>query len=266
MNIKDIFTTAVTEFNRHLPEILTGLGVTGVVATGYFTYKSAKKMDDIVTEVEEKRANDLPVNRMEEVIKITKTMALPVALGATSIACIIASYQIQNNRINILSGAVSVLGAEAAKFRDKYKEEHGTEEYRKFMQPTKREVVSEEVDEEGNVKQITETVPDVVRPTYGVWFSESEEYVLDDHPYNISFIREAIKILELKSFQETLSLNQVYRALGISETRQGAQWGFERNTFTADFETHAYQEGNIHNDIFILWPQPVPLFSKGVLM
>ena len=197
MNIKDIFTTAVTEFNRHLPEILTGLGVTGVVATGYFTYKSAKKMDDIVSDVEERRENDLPVNRMEEVAKIAKTMALPVALGATSIACIIASYQIQNNRINILSGAVSILGAEAAKFKDKYKEEHGEEEYRKFMQPVKREV-REEVDGEGNVKQITEKVPDVVRPTYGVWFSESEEFVSDDHQYNISFIQEAIKILELK--------------------------------------------------------------------
>lgn len=259
MNIKGLLTTAAEQLNKHLPAILTTVGVAGIGATAWFTYKSSKEITAVVEDIEYKRFHDMPVNRLEELGRLAKVVALPVAVGAASITCIIASYQIQNNRINILTGAVSVLGAEAAKFREKYKETHGEEAYKEFIAPKKTEV-RETVDDKGKVKKVVDKTPDKLMTTYGVWFSESEEYMEDDPNYNMAYIREALRGLELKSFQEVLSLNQVYRALGIKETKTGAEWGFERGSFSASADLHPYSGGQ--DDVFIHWGQPAPLFGK----
>src|SRR5690625_1650689 len=139
MSLKNKFKNAGRAIAKNSPAIFTGLGVVGLGATAYFAYKSREGVEEIVEGVEEAREQGHDINRWEVTKDLAGVMALPVTTGLLSGACIITAHRIQNQRIGALSSALLAQQARNVYFEQKYKKQHGEEEYEKFITPMETE-------------------------------------------------------------------------------------------------------------------------------
>lgn len=269
-NLKDIFEVVGEWTVEHSPAILTTAGVVGLGATAYLTYKSSDKIEEVVEYVEDKRERNEPLDKMHVTVQLAKALALPIAIGATSVACIVGSYSILTGRLTVLGTAFTALSNEYSSYRRKHREVYGEEESRKFFAVNETRTT----DEEGN--EVIETEP--VNPGRGLtsaWFSESEKYVSDDIQYDIALVEQCIKNVEVESYNNRgtrFTLNEMYRMFGLDETRQGSLLGWNSNGLNVSYEvfmniSEPGENGNPHPDILITWTVPEYLYgglSQGV--
>lgn len=289
---------------KNSPIILTIGGVVGLGATAVYSYKAAKKVEVIVTDIEDRRKDEeelnmleelgnqrtdmeevqykqlssfvKPISRMEVAKDLAGAVALPVTLGLASISCIGLSYHIQNNRIVNLAAALATASAERAYYNNKYKAQHGEEEYKKFMTPTERTTTTV-TNAKGKEETVEADTKADVPSIHGEWFDKSSEYTKDDHAYNMAFIRSIDDTLQLRMFRKGfLLMNEVYDALGLDRTRAGALLGWSTAT---GFElmpevTNCLNKvtGEIEPQIYVKWTQPTYIYdvvefesSRGVL-
>lgn len=279
---------------KHSPLALTVTGVLGLGGTAYLAFKSAKKveaitdeleerqrtaerMDDIIEEIqaakeEDPNAVDLdhlhdirneledleynfkPVDRRETIYRLGKAVAAPVATGVLSVCAIALSYYIQNNRILNLAASLATATAENAFFEKKYRETYGDDKYEEFVTPTEEE----EIEKDGKSKKVH--VKSKVNPN-GRWFSESQEYASDDHAYNRQFIQTVEDRMQDKLFRNGyLVLNDVLDQLGLERSRAGALigWSVENDFKLSQIVTNVTdpKTGEMNPQIFITWPKP----------
>src|SRR5690606_19830532 len=215
MTIKNVLGKVAFNLKKHSPAIFTGVGVVGLGATAYLAYKSRDKVEAVVEEIERKNDLEIPVNKMEVAMDIVEAVYQPVVVGALSVTCILMAHKIQSNRIKTLVGALAVEQARNIYFEQKYRKEHGDEAYNKFIVPVDQ-VEHIEVDAKGKEKVTIENVKRETHLTEGQWYDESDEYVSDDHTYNIAFIDSVNERMQTLLFQRgSLLLNEVREALGF---------------------------------------------------
>lgn len=279
--------------SKHSPLLLTIGGVVGLGATAWYTYKASKKVEVIVDNLEEARQieedrdrildipeeartlveEDLleeymlaePVNRFEVARDIAGAIALPVTLGLASIGCITLSYYILNNRNNMLAAALGTAMAEHAYYRNRVREEYGEERERELHTPQRP--VKRKVKVNGKDKEVEANEREYPRTIHGEWFDKSSEYTIDDHSYNLAFIKSVEAKLDLRLFQRGhLLLNEVYDALGFERTRAGATLGWTTGSGFA-LETSVTNAWSNETDfvepqIYVTWTAPKNVYDK----
>jgi hypothetical protein len=260
MTIKTTISKVGFNLKKHSPAIFTGAGIVGLGATAYLAYKSRDKVEAVVEEIERKNDLDIPINKMEVAKDIAEAIYQPVVVGVASVTCILLAQKIQNNRIKTLVGALAVEQARNVYFEKKYRKQHGDEEYERFVTPTEEEEYVE-IDKKGKEKVTVKEVKSDIDKTIGQWFSESDEYVSDDHSYNVAFIDSVNDRLQTIMFQRgTLLLNEVREALGFDRIKAGALLGWT----TADsFEIMKSianigreEDGEELEQIYVSWSKP----------
>lgn len=288
---------------KNSPIIFTIGGVLGLGATAVLSYKAAKKVEVIMDDVEERQAkeqdlNDIkeamhnddmteeewkdlkaqkddleadfePVTRAEIIKDVAGAVALPVVTGIASIAFISLSYYIQNNRIVNLAGALATASAERIYYKKKYTKEHGEEAAKEFYTPSNFESKEKVVNPNGEKEEVdVHTKADKVDRTTGAWFDGSDEYVSDDHNYNLAYVSSIKEKLELRLFRKgALSLNEVFDAFGFERTRAGGIVGWTTSDdFTIDFQTTYVRDadGSTSPQIYISWEAPGYIYDSVV--
>ena len=292
-----------TTLTKHSPVIFTVAGVAGIGTTAVMSYKSRDKILTIVERIEEDkdrlaqyedisaRINDTTVRLSDEEHRdytlaldeisesletnpaytkgeiakdVVSAVAAPVFVGVLSIAAIILSYQIQNNRIGSLAAALATSATENAIFKKKYKEKHGEEEYYKFAN-TKRESVTYE---NAKGKEVTKEVDvrDMTNSLTEYWFDQSQHYVSDDIDYNQSFINHKLSNLDLAVFQRgVLPLNAALQALGFPPTKAGSAIGWTSGSFHAEtrhVQVWSDKTNREETELLVVFSQPVMIFDK----
>lgn len=282
---------------KHSPAALTVIGGAGLVATAYLSYKAAPRVNEITDEMEDQRllieeydrvwtkgvrnmtddeikwvrevqleneANGLPsrpvFNRYEYLRQLAGAVALPVATGVASLVCIAFSYKIMNGRIKGLTGALSSVVAKSIEYDKKVKANTTEEQYKAITGPvTKGDI--EITDEDGNKKVVEGVVEKRKSSSCGVWLSDSEEFVKDDHDYNLQWLYtcEAVLTSKLKR-RDFLYLNEVFDELGIPRTKEGAVLGWDYSDpfgFGLDvYDNWDEKDHTGYKDIYINWVQP----------
>lgn len=251
---------------KNSPAILTGIGVIGLGATAYLAYKSRTKVEKVVLDIEEARDNNEELDKVEIVKDIAEAVYLPVAVGMVSVAAIVWSYKIQNNRIAVLASSLAAQQAHNYFFEQKYRKEHGDEAYSKFIAPTDR-VEIEGVDAKGKSKLTVAEVKKDVDHTIGQWYDESLEYVSDDHAYNMAMIDSVTEKLELILFQRgTLLLNEVREALGFERIRSGALLGWTAgDSFNIEKIVTMIKDEDVETiqpQIWVTWARPRYIYDE----
>lgn len=259
MSIKEKLQNAGRAIAKNSPAIFTGLGVVGLGATAYFAYKSRDGVEEIVEGVEEAREEGHEIDKWEVSKDLAGVMALPVTTGLLSGALIIAGYRIQNQRIGALSSALLAQQARNLYFENKYKDKYGEEEFEQFVTPmdSEKRMVK---DKKGKDKEVEVDIRKDTHDTIGEWFDKSDEYVSDDHSYNVSFIESVNEQMQTRLFQKGhILLNEVREALGFERTRAGQLYGWS----TADiFEIRRHvvnersEDGTITPQIWVTWTDP----------
>ena len=137
MSLKGIFL-------EHLPSILTGVAVAGVVETTILAVKATPKALDILEEMYTSEKKDgTPWNKKDD-IKATWKCYIPAATaGFGTIACIIGANHLHLSKEAGIIAAYSLLGD---KFSD-YRERSGEKHDKKIMDGIKKDHISEAVNE-----------------------------------------------------------------------------------------------------------------------
>lgn len=122
---------------RHAPEILTGLGVIGVIGTAVLTGQATIKALELIDEAEapftyhpdlsgEEFETSVELSKGEIVALVWPCYIPAIMVGASTIACIIGAGTINHNRQKSLVGAYTMLNTAFSEYRAKNIELYGT--------------------------------------------------------------------------------------------------------------------------------------------
>lgn len=145
MNLSIFANRALTELKRKSPEILTALGVSGVITTAYLSGKASYKASRIITEIEHVHAPDENwKTRLKERTQLVWKLYVPAGISGTlTIACIITSYKGAGRRTAAAVTAYSLTERAFSEYRDKVIEEIGKTKEQKIRDTIAQEKVNE---------------------------------------------------------------------------------------------------------------------------
>lgn len=252
LDVRRTFNKVVFAAKKHSPEILIGLGAVGVVASGVMACKATLKVNDVLVEAkeqidtihevsadenmtekytEEDKKKDLAIVYVQTGVKLVKLYAPSVILGGLSLASIIASNNISRKRNTALAAAYTALDTSFKGYRERVVDRFGDEVDFQLKNNIKAVEVEETVvDKKGKEKTVKKTIEVAGEPMpseYSVFFDECSTEWTKDPNYNLMFLRSqqeyANQLLRTKGF---LFLNDVYKALGLPETKAGQVMGW----------------------------------------
>lgn len=245
------------------PEILTGLGIAAGGATVVMACRATAKLPDILEEHENRAQviedtlrygeTEIQVGDSEPMtlvysedsakkdrIKNTLTTGLAVArvyspaiaLGATSVGCILGAHGILHKRNVALTAAYSMIQGQFNDYRDRVRDDLGEAKDKQYLYGLEaKEVTVEEVNPEtGRKKKVKKEVL-VKDPNgysqYARCFDETNSNWVDSSEMNLLFLRNQQNYAndQLHS-RGHVFLNEIYDGLGIPRTSEGAVVGW----------------------------------------
>lgn len=248
-NVGRTFHKVGFTLKKHSPAICIGVGIVGTVVGTVMACKATLKVNDILNETKEHvdkihqcmddaelqesgrytekdAKKDLTAVYAQTGVKLVKLYAPAVVVSGLSIASILASYKILNTRNVALSAAYTVVDKSFKDYRKRVKERFGDKVDRELRHNIKAETIEvTTVDENGKEQVETKTVNVASideNSDYAVFFDESSPYWEKDAEYNKMFVKQVERAANRKLIQQGhLYLNEVYKMLGVKETRAG---------------------------------------------
>jgi len=234
---------AVLLTKKFAPQILLGTGVVGIIATTVLASKATlsleevldKHRDDIavVNEVARIKSSeeytsthhkrDLTLIHMRTFKELGKLYALPVGLGILSISMIIGAQGIQYKRTGAAIAAYKTVETQFNRYRDRVREEFGTEKDEEFARTYRSEGV---VDEEG--RETVNITIDGKKLNDTLYFFDQDNVNWKNSPeYNLSYVNAQQTFAnQLLNARGHVMLNDVLDGLGIDRTPEGAILGW----------------------------------------
>lgn len=244
------------QIKKSSPSILVGAGVVGVVTSTVLACKATPKAITIVNEAKdqvskvhqclenqeliesgkysvEDSKKDLTIIYTKTGVELIKAYAPSVLLGVLSITSIVASHKILTKRNMAISSAYMVVDKSFKDYRKRVEERFGKEVEREIKHNIKSEkITTTSTDEKGKEKKETKTV-EYIDPEgnkyslHSRFFDETCPDWTKDPEYNLMFLRQQEQWANDKlRAQGHLFLNEVYDALGIPRTKEGAVVGW----------------------------------------
>lgn len=254
------------KFKKHSPELLVGVGIVGVVASGVLACKATLKVNavleeskqniDKIHEATEKGATaigeeytvedskkDLTIMYTQTAVKMIKLYGPSVALGTVSIAAIIGGHKILRTRNVALAAAYATVEKSFKDYRGRVVERFGEALDKELKYNIKSQEVEEIVVNEDGSEQVVKSTSTVVDPnniddTSRIWYEGNAGFTKDPE-HNLRYLKliQATMNEKLKS-QGYLPLNDVYEALGFDKTPYGQVLGWiydEKNPIGDNF-------------------------------
>lgn len=144
MKPADIFTNTLKMLKSNSPEILTALGVSGLVTTAYLTAKAAFKASDVVRENEAAAGpHEERKERIKERTKLVWKLYVPAGIsGALTITCIICSSKASGRRTTAAVTAYSLTERAFSEYKEKVVEQIGQGKEQKLRDELAQERVT----------------------------------------------------------------------------------------------------------------------------
>lgn len=147
MDTSAIFNNAVKTVKANSPEILTALGISGLIGTAYLAAKAAWKANDVVADdiLDHKAAHPgVPYSRTrKESVKLVWKLYIPAAgSGILTIACIVGASKANGKRTAAAVTAYSLTERAFSEYRDKVVEQIGKGKEQKIRDEVAQDRVS----------------------------------------------------------------------------------------------------------------------------
>lgn len=146
-----IFTKTKNTIVKYSPEILTAVGIVGLVTAGVKAVADTPKAMDILEKESEKR-DKMPLKPVEKVKACWKVYAPSVVLAVGGIFCIVCARRIDATRTAALATAYKLSEEALNEFKERTKEEVGEKKLNKI-----EDAICEEEIKQNPVKDIWET-------------------------------------------------------------------------------------------------------------
>ena len=244
-NIRGMYHGAVNSVKEMSPQILTGVGITGLLISGIIAVFATKdKLPDIQMEheveldkIREKDADEDSKKKESKkekghyVLKLVEIYAPSVVLAGASIGCILKGNDILQKRNVALAAAYATIDNAYQEYRKRVIVKYGEDadkELRFGGEQRKIEVV--ETDETGKEKKVKKTAmvtgPDL--SGYARYFAYGESTAAEPNiDYNEMFLKGMQKTYnQMLKLKGVVFLNEVYESLGYKRTEAGQSVGW----------------------------------------
>lgn len=212
------------------PILLTIVGVGGVITTGVMAYKAGIKVNQIVTDLQErtKEAEGREPTFEEKAMACWKTCVPPVVSGGLTIAAIVGSAAISEKRRAALAGLYAVSEAALKEYQDKTEEIVGTKKEQAIRDAVNTDYASQMVVDPSLASMAAGDV--IVKEKFtGRIFASSADKIR----------RAAIEINEqIQGGDYCASLNEFYSILGWDQNDIGDECGWNLDHLCRPYFTH----------------------------
>jgi len=208
--------------SKHSPEILIGIGITGMVTTTVLAVKATPKAIQLI----EQKKQELDVDKLTpvETVKTAWKCYIPAAIsGTAAIACIIGSNSVHAKRYSALATAYKISETAFTEYRDKVVETIGEKKERTIRDKTSKE----------QVEQTPVHKTDIIVTGKGntLCFDPlSHRYFYSD----LEKIHRAANTLNYEintnPFDSGVTLNDFYTEIGLHGTTVGESLGWNLHT------------------------------------
>lgn len=214
-NFANVMSNVKMTINKHSPEILTGLGIAGMITSTVLAVKATPKAIELLEEY--KYDNNTDKVKPLKTIKVTWKCYLPsVSLSVVSALCLIGSTSINCKRNAAIATAYKLLETTHHEFKNKVIETIGE----KKVKEIKDEVAKDRV-EKNPVNKNTVIITNngeqlCFDASSGRYFKSS-----------INKIKEAVNDLNYVLIANNyISLNEFYEAIGLEPISTGSELGW----------------------------------------
>lgn len=249
---------------KRSPEILVIGGIIGGVASAVMACKATTKAQDILAETkkqvegvhqvledpnntperysEEDSKKDLLIIYTQTAVKLAKTYAPAVGLGALSIVSILGGHKILRGRNVALAAAYATIDQSFKEYRSNVVERFGETVDKELRYNLKAKKITETVtDEDGKSKKVKKEVlvpaGDGVYSGYARSFEPGCEFWENDANLNRAFLASQQEFANQKlQSQGYLFLSDVYKALGFRDDKAShcVGWVYNEDQPTGD--------------------------------
>lgn len=225
LNLSKVAKNMQHTLGKYSPQILTGIGVAGMITTVVLAVKATPKALELI----EDKKEELDAGKLT-VVDTVKTAWKPyvpaVVTGVLSTVCIVGGNAVGTRRTAALAAAYKISETALHEYKDAVVETIGEEKSKEV----KEKVAQNKLDKNPVVeKQIIVTN----KGTFLCYDSLSGRYFQSD----IETIRKAQNDINDYLFSEDYaSLNMFYDFLGLEHTRLGAELGWKIDSGTLQIE------------------------------
>ena len=233
--VTKFFKNIQTGMTKHSPEILTGLGITGMLVTTVMAVRATPKAMRLCEELEREHENDTELRKIDYV-KATWKCYIPAAVtGATSIACLVGASSVNARRNAALATAYKLSETAFMEYKDKVVETIGEK---------KEEVIKDKIAKEKLEKNPVTTKEVIITDKgntlcydgiFGRYFKSDMEA-----------IRRAVNEINRQIVVHGyVSLNEFYNELGLSPIKIGDDlgWNIDDREIRVDFSSQLAEDG-----------------------
>ena len=233
--IPEILKSLKIGMQKHSPEILTGIGIAGMITTTVLAVKATPKALQLLEEdKKEEHPEDEP--KALHVIKVTWKCYIPtLVLGSLSTVCLISANSVNLRRNAALATAYSLSESALKDYQEKVIETVGERKEREI-----RDAVAKEHIEQNDISD-----KEVVITKYGntLCYDElSGRYFRSD----IDKIRQVENELGRQMLTEgCISLNDFYYAIGLRDIKLGDDlgWDIDHGLIKFEFSSQLASDG-----------------------
>ena len=223
--ISNFIKTVGNKLSEHSPEILTGIGITGLLSTTVLAVKATPKALRLIDGKKEEYDTDELTNM--EVIKTCWKCYIPAAVTASvSVACLIGANSVNNKRNAVLATAYKLSESAFSEYKEKVIETIGEKKEEEVRDKIAKDRI--EKNPVNNNEVIITGKGDVL--CYDV---VSGRYFKSD----VDKIRKAENTLNKKLMNDMYcSLNEFYDLIGLPFTQMGFDLGWNVNDSLVEIE------------------------------
>lgn len=218
-NLSKLFKDASAVVSKRSPEILTGLGIAGMITTVILAVKATPKAMHLLDDAKE--AKDTDELTTVEVVKTAWKPYIPaVVTGTVSTACLIGASSVSAKRMAALSAAYQLSSNALLEYKDKVVETIGE----KKEKAIRDKIAQDKADDEQRVNSTPLYIVDTdatyfYDPIGGARFMTTVE--------KLEHARNAINAMLIDS--DFASLNDFYYELGVPPVDIGYELGWNTN-------------------------------------
>ena len=225
LNLSKVAKNMQHTLGKYSPQILTGIGVAGMITTVVLAVKATPKALELIDDKKEELDTD-KLTVVDTVKTAWKPYVPAVVTGVLSTVCIIGGNAVGTRRTAALAAAYKISETALHEYKDAVVETIGEEKAKEV----KEKVAQNKLDKNPVVeKQIIVTN----KGTFLCYDSLSGRYFQSD----IETIRKAQNDINDYLFSEDYaSLNMFYDFLGLEHTRLGAELGWKIDSGTLQIE------------------------------
>lgn len=233
-NFKGLVYKTKYFLGKHSPEILTGLGITGMITSTILAVTATPKALKLIENKKKELKTD-ELTSMEMVKTAWKPYIPSVSMSVASIACLIGASRVNYKRNAALATAYSLSERTLSRYREKVIETIGE----KREKSIRDKVNQDEVDNNKlkNSQVIITSGGDTL-----CMDSMSGRYFKSD----MESIKQAVNKLNRRlTYENYISLNEFYGEIGLDDTKNGdlVGWNMDSGLIEPTFSTCLAENG-----------------------